>query len=98
MPVAGVPGVGWLGGYLEGYTGYYPDCSQDPYLVIFQALEPTHGQMKGILVYLMRFPRKGPRMVPESTQNDPRIDPQDDPPDWSPDGLQIPISLTSDIL
>ena len=47
MSAVGVyPGCGsWVG--REGcYTGYYPDTSLDPYLVIFSASGPTHGQMK----------------------------------------------------
>ena len=49
----------WEDGWVPGGTipGYYPDQSQDPYLVIIQALGPTHGQMKGISDLLMRFLR-----------------------------------------
>ena len=61
MPASG-EGVypGWVGtwGGLGGcYTGYLPGTLQDPYLVIFREAEPTHGQMKAILDYLMRFLR-----------------------------------------
>ena len=61
----GVPGVGegctGVGysrvGTGEGYTGTQPFGSQDPYLVLFQPQGPTHGQMKAIPVYFMRFLR-----------------------------------------
>ena len=43
---------------LEGcYTGYYPAPSQDPIFSIFKAKGPTHGPVKAILRYFMRFPR-----------------------------------------
>ena len=34
-----------------------PIPSQDPNLTIFQPQGPTHGQMRAILRYSMRFPR-----------------------------------------
>ena len=54
----GVPEVVGMRVDLEGYyTGYPPDQSQGPIFSIFQALDPTHGQMKGFSDYFMRFPR-----------------------------------------
>ena len=65
----GVPGVwdegGWLGGCLGGLYRYPPDQSQDPYIHIFKAKGPTHGQMKAFLDYSMRFLRLGPDRVLE---------------------------------
>ena len=57
-------GVGW-----EGYTGYYPIPSQDPYLTIFSLKISTYGQMKAISRFLMRFLRYGL----ELTSFDPQI-------------------------
>ena len=51
---------GWCGSWvgLEGYyTGTPSHPSQDPIFNIFLRLKPTHGQMKAILRYLVRFPR-----------------------------------------
>ena len=86
----------WVGGW-EGYTGTPTQPSQGPYIHIYKAEGPTHGQMKGKSEVLMRFLRLGLEWVPELTQNDPRIDPPDDPPDWSRDDPQMTISRTSDI-
>ena len=49
----------------EGYTGYPPVPSQDPYLANSEAKGPTYGQMKAILRYYMRFLRYGLKRVPE---------------------------------
>ena len=57
----GVPGVvEEVGGWWEGYTRYPPSHPRVPYLVIFEVKGPTHGRMKAILMYLMRFLRLGP--------------------------------------
>ena len=70
----GVPGVGrWVGGW-RGYTRYPVPTLQDPYLVIFEPQDPTHGRMKAILRYLMRFLRPGPDKGLELTRIDLRID------------------------
>ena len=51
------PGYGsWVAGW-EGYTGTQPDHAQDPIYNIFKAQDPTHGQMKAISDYPMRFLR-----------------------------------------
>ena len=71
---------------------------QDPYLVIFQAKDPTHGQMKAFLRNMMRFPEICLELTSDRPQIDLRNDPPDHLPDWSPDALQMPISQTSDIL
>ena len=57
---------GWV---LGGYTGYYPAPSQYPELVIFQAPGPTHGQMKAISRFIMRFPKIGSRIDLRIPQN-----------------------------
>ena len=62
----GVPGVGDTGVAGRGtIPGTQPDRPRYPYLVIFKAKEPTHGQMKAILRFLMRFLRLTLRMDPE---------------------------------
>ena len=62
----GVPGVGGTRVGPEGcYTGYPAEPSRYPYLVIFSLKAYTYGQMKAILRFPVRFPRKGP----ELTQN-----------------------------
>ena len=61
------PGYGTGVGYWEGYTGYYQDPSQYPYLVIIQASGPTHGRMKAILKDMMRFLRYGLELTLELT-------------------------------
>ena len=61
----GVPGVVREGWDREGYTGYYPQPSQDPYLVINLALGPTHGRMKAKFSKMMRFLRLGLEWVPD---------------------------------
>ena len=60
-------GTGWVAG--EGYTGTHPDHAQDPYLVIFQVISPTHGQMKAISGFYMRFPEIGSRIDLRMPQN-----------------------------
>ena len=62
----GVPGVvrDW-GGPGGAIPGTYPVLSQGPYLVIFQGLRPTHGQMKAISDIFMRFLRYDPDMTPQ---------------------------------
>ena len=45
-------GVGWV-----GYTGYYPGTLPDPIFNIFRLKDPTHGQMKAFLRFIMRFLR-----------------------------------------
>ena len=55
----------WVAG--EGYTGYPPDTSQDPYFIIFSLKVKPYGQMKAILMYSMRFLKIGSRMGPELT-------------------------------
>ena len=58
----GVPGVwDWVGGS-GGYTGTHPAPSNDPYSVIFSLKGHTHGQMKAILSYFMRFLEIGSRI------------------------------------
>ena len=59
----GVPGVGgdWVVAG-EGYTGTHHQPSQGPILTIFLASDPTHGQMKVILLFSMRFPEIGSRI------------------------------------
>ena len=64
----GVPGVWEDGRVREGYTGYYPVTLQDPYFIIFKPQGPTYGQMKGNIMYLMRFPRMGLEWGPERVQ------------------------------
>ena len=50
---------GGPGGVLPGY---YQDPSQDPYLVIFWRLGPTHGPVKAKFSKMMRFPEIGYRI------------------------------------
>ena len=73
----------------EGYTGTPPVPSQYPYLTIFKAKGPTHGQMKAILRIFMRFLRYDLRLTSDIPQNDLRIDPPGPPPGlvprWPPD-------------
>ena len=62
------PGYGTGGdrvGAGEGYTGYPARLLQDPIFSIFKAKASTHGQMKGILRYFMRFLRMGLRLTSE---------------------------------
>ena len=49
---------GWLGGAIPVPR---PHPFQDPELDIFYKIDPTHGQMKAILMTLMRFLRYGLR-------------------------------------
>ena len=55
----GVPGVVGLGGSVGGLYRYPGPPSQDPIFSIYLVLDPTHGQMRAILVSMMRFPRMG---------------------------------------
>ena len=65
------PVVGYGGGVYPGYGTRvvagraipvpHQTPSQTPILSIFHASDPTYGQMKAILVYLMRFLRIGSR-------------------------------------
>ena len=57
--------AGW-----EGYTGTHPAMPPGSHIDHILRLGPTHGQMKAIQLYSMRFPRYGP----ELTTFDPRID------------------------
>ena len=61
----GVPGVWDRVGSGRDYTGTLPDPSQTGYIQLFEVKGPTHGQMKAILWYSVRFLRLGPRMGPE---------------------------------
>ena len=56
----GVPGVWYPEGGLGGLYRYPTIPSQDPYLVNSEVKDPTHGQMKAILMHYMRFLRLGP--------------------------------------
>ena len=53
------PGYGDRVGGGRGYTGPHPVPSQDRYLPYSEAKGPTHGQMKAILEFIMRFPKMG---------------------------------------
>ena len=54
----GVPGVvGDWGGLGRAIPVPHQTSSQDPIFSHIPGLSPTHGQMKAILMYLMRFPR-----------------------------------------
>ena len=87
-------GIRWVpGGAIPGTTHQAIPGSHIDHIL---EISPTHGQMKGYLRLLMRFPRIGSRMTSEWPQNDPRIDPSDQVPRWSRDGLRSPISRTSD--
>ena len=75
MPVRGGVYPGWWGRWV-GWGGLYrvlPSTLQDLDLVIFQALDPTYGQMKAIQLYSMRFLRYDLRMTSELTRYDPRM-------------------------
>ena len=58
----------WVGAG-RGYTGYPPSTIPGPIFNIFLRLRPTHGQMKAILRFLMRFPEMGLELTLELTQN-----------------------------
>ena len=66
--------VGTRVGAGEGYTGTQPLRLRYPYLVIFLRYEPTHGQMKAIPSYFMRFLRYGLRLTSQIPSFDPQID------------------------
>ena len=57
---------GWVG---RAIPVPHQTSSQGPIFSIFKVKSPTHGQMKAIPSYSMRFPRLGPRMRLELTQN-----------------------------
>ena len=86
--------VGGLGGAIPGTI---PSPSQDPYLVIFSLKAHTYGQMKAILMVLMRFPENGSRIDLELTRIDLRMTLPDTLPGWSPDALQMTLQMTLQI-
>ena len=60
-------GGGMTGGREGCYTGYPAGPSQDPYISIFKAGGPTHGQMKAFPEVSMRFLRYDLRMTSDMT-------------------------------
>ena len=61
-------GGDWVGTWV-GYTGYQTGPSRTMVLRVQPVNDPTHGQMKAILVFIMRFPRMGLEWVLEWLQN-----------------------------
>ena len=63
--VSAVVYPGWVWDWVgtgRGYTGTLPDHPRDPYLHIFRAKDPTHGQMKAFLRYIDEVSEIGSRI------------------------------------